>query len=331
MKIKRILCEIIAFVLFVALLITSVCFFTKAYTPERESYGATWNLFRHEKENSLNVMFFGSSMVYCDIVPARIYENTGLTSYALTGPEMTIPQTYFYIKEALNTQSPQVVFVELSPMYFPDHSEGHANETVGLMPYSKNRIDAIFETTDADSRFSLLFPLNKYHDRWQTVNLGKQRADDRLDDYAGYTPLIGVLETLTEKREWVFDNTNVKFDKNVEYLGKISQLCKENNIELVYFMAPALSNYSQENMEKIRGAVGDETFLDFNQPELYDSLSLDMQTDFYDPLHLNLPGALKFSDHLSDYIVKNFDPDKLSHDKTLWQTRIDKINELLNM
>lgn len=327
MKITKIITEIIAFILFVALLVTSICFFSKAYTPERESYGATWNMFLHEEEDSVNVMFFGSSMVYCDIVPARIYENCKVTSYVLTGPEMTVPQTYFYIKEALKTQSPKVIFVELSSMYFPDYSEGHTNETVGLMPYSENRLAAIFETAQEKDRLSLLFPLNKYHSRWQEVEIGAARADARPDPYAGYTPTVGVLETLSERREWIFDTTNVKFDKNAEYLDKIETLCKDEGIELVYFMAPALSNYSAENMEKIEQAVSGNTFVDCNK--IFDEFGFDMQTDFYDPLHLNISGALKFSDFLAEYISDNFTFEATDHDADLWQTRVDKINELL--
>lgn len=325
MKTKRIVCEIIAFLLFAVLLVSACSFFSKVYMPERESYGSTWNMYLHEEKDSVNVMFFGSSMAYCDIVPSRIYENTGLTSYVLTAPEMTIPQSYYYIKEAVKTQSPDVIFVELSSMFFPDYSN-HTAETVGFMPYSSSRIAATFETAEPQARFSLMFPMYKYHNRWQEVDLTKKRADDRVDIFAGYTPTVGVLEALDARREWTFDSTGVKLDKNEEYLRRIEKLCNDKNIELVFFLAPACSNYSAENLAIIKNAVKDSAFIDFN--EEFDSIGFDMKTDFYDPLHLNIIGATKFSARLSEYITENFSLSPKEHDEKLWQDRIAAITEL---
>ncbi len=327
MKTKRIICELIAFLLFAVLLVCSYGFLSKAFMPERESYGSTWNMYLNEDRNSVDVMFFGSSMAYCDIVPARIYENTGVTSYVMSAPEMTIPQGYYYIKESLKTQSPDVIFLELSGMFFPDYST-HTAETVGFMPYSENRIAATFVTAEPQARFSLMFPMYKYHDRWQEVSLGEKRADDRVDLFAGYTPTVGVLEALEIRREWTFDSANVKLSKNEEYLSKIEKLCEKEGCELVFFLAPACSNYSAENIEIIRKAAGETLFIDFN--EEFESIGFDMKTDFYDPLHLNLTGALKYSDRLSEYIPETFELAEKEHDEELWQKRIGEIEKLID-
>jgi len=53
-----------------------------------------------------------------------------------------------------------------------------------------------------------------------------------------------------------------------------------------------------------------------------------MKTDFYDPLHLNITGATKFSARLSEYITENFFLSPKEHDEKLWQDRITAINEL---
>ncbi len=328
MKTKRIVSELIAFLLFAVLLVYSCGFLSKAFMPERESYGSTWNMYLNEDKNSIDVMFFGSSMAYCDIVPARIYENTGITSYVMTAPEMTVPQGYYYVKESLKTQSPDVIFFELSGMFFPDYSN-HTAETVGFMPFSENRLAATFMTAEPQARFSLLFPMYKYHDRWQEISLSKKRADDRVDMFAGYTPTIGVIEALDERREWTFDSTNVKLSKNAEYLGKLEKLCEKEKISLVFFLAPACSNYSAENIEIIKNAVGKNTFIDFNDE--FDTLGFDMKTDFYDPLHLNVTGALKFTDRLSQYLAENFELSERNHDKALWQKRVEEIKKLLEV
>ena len=83
------------------------------------------------------MLFFGSSMVYCDVVPAIIWEETGLRSYVMAGPEQTIPITYYYLREACKTQSPQAVVIELTgdqPEYW--HDDLHYN-IYGAVPFSR--------------------------------------------------------------------------------------------------------------------------------------------------------------------------------------------------
>ena len=43
--------------------------------------------FYYEKENSLDVLFFGSSHMYTGVNPNVIWKNTGITSYNLGQPE----------------------------------------------------------------------------------------------------------------------------------------------------------------------------------------------------------------------------------------------------
>ena len=76
-----------------------------ALTPLRTAYGSTWDMYEKEPQRSIDVMFFGSSVVYCDVCPAVLWRESGVTSYVMAGPEQTIPVTYRYIRQALRTQS----------------------------------------------------------------------------------------------------------------------------------------------------------------------------------------------------------------------------------
>ena len=65
--------------------------------PKRYDYGATWSMYQQEEEDTVDVMFFGSSLAYCDVIPSVIYEESGVTSYVMAGPEQTMPVTYRYV------------------------------------------------------------------------------------------------------------------------------------------------------------------------------------------------------------------------------------------
>ena len=94
------------FVLLAGLLIGAL---SLAFRPLRVDYGAVWGPYLAEPEDSLDYLYLGSSYAYCDVDPAVIYDQTGLTGYVLAGPEQTLSQTYWYLREALETQSPSLV------------------------------------------------------------------------------------------------------------------------------------------------------------------------------------------------------------------------------
>ena len=129
--------------------------FSSVLLPERLDYGATWGMYEKEKKHSVDFMFFGSSLAYCDIIPSVIYEDTGLTSYVMAGPEQTIPLTYWYLRQACSTQSPKVVFIEATGMFFSSHSKS-VKINLTYMPWSINRLAPTFTEASEDERAGLL-------------------------------------------------------------------------------------------------------------------------------------------------------------------------------
>lgn len=327
---KRIVLEIIAFILFLAILTFAVFRLSYLYMPERRDYGATWNMYCREQKDSIDVMFFGSSLAFCDIIPARIYENSGITSYVMAAPESTVPIMYYYVKEALKTQKPEVIFAEISGMYFDEYTN-YTDVSVGYMPYSENRLAATFFAAEPEARTGLLFPLYKYHNRWQETRPSKYffgRDDEIKDPWAGYTLLATAApQENVQLREVNMENVN--FEKNSEYIKKLEELCEKEGIKLEFFIVPSCWNYSDENVEKLRGLSEYAEFYDFN--DSFEEMGFDLQNDFYDLLHLNIFGAVKFSDYLSEYISQkyNFDLERV-HDEDIWNTRISKLEEALN-
>ena len=128
------------FVLLAGLLIGAL---SLAFRPLRADYGAVWGPYLAEPEDSLDYLYLGSSYAYCDVDPAVIYDRTGLTGYVLAGPEQTLSQTYWYLREALETQSPGLVVLEGSALAFQKY-QSYTQVNVGYMPFGLNRLGAIF-------------------------------------------------------------------------------------------------------------------------------------------------------------------------------------------
>lgn len=86
-ELPALLCLLLALALF-------CCVVLRILTPKRMDYGAVWGMYGEEKENTIDILFYGSSLTYCDIIPSEIYKSTGIATFIMAGPEQTMPVTY---------------------------------------------------------------------------------------------------------------------------------------------------------------------------------------------------------------------------------------------
>lgn len=329
-NVKRILTEITAFLVSLIILLGVTSYLGYRYMPDRKDYGATWNMYLEEKKNSVDLMFVGSSMAYCDIIPARIYENTGRTAYVLSAPYMMPDTAYYYIKEALRTQSPGVIMLEATSFFFTINEADYYKVNIGYMPYSLNRLEATLFASPESEKLGLLFPLFNYHERWEKYTLRQHitpRPDAVSDIMAGYT-YLEKTEAQTERFEREFLCTDEEYEYNISWLDKIVKLCEKEGIELELFIVPACEYVSPGLTEKLREAAGEVRVTNFN--DVFEEISLDLETDFFDKRHVNFKGAVKFSDYLAEYIEDNYELPDNGHDEDLWNRRVEHINEKLS-
>lgn len=297
---KRIVSEWVAAILFMAAIVTFVSVFSYVTLPKRTDYGANWGAFLREEKNSVDVMFFGSSVVYCDIVPSIVAERTGLSAYVMAGPEQTIPITYYYIRETYRTQNPSKVFVDVTAMFFSQYTN-FTKANIGYMPWSLNRIAATFAAAEPEERLGLLFPPFNYHDRWPDVN-GDSFKAYAPDENRGYTMLTEAND-VGEIRARKVDFDADSYENNLTYLRKIIELCEQKGSKLIYYISPAYGRWEDEYLEKLSRDVADMGYdvIDFNR--CYDEIGIEENTEYFDFLHLTYDGAVRFTSYLTDTLL----------------------------
>lgn len=318
----------------ILLLVFVVGSYTAAWLvmPFRADYGATWETYLEEPRNSVDVLYFGSSLVYCNVVPSVIWEKTGVTTYAMAGPEQTIPITYYYIKEACRTQNPKVVAVEVTGMFYKEFTS-FTKANITYMPWSMNRLAATFNAAESELRAGLLFPPLEYHGLWMSASADriKRHLNPGIDAYAGYTYLDqSVAQGEPGVRDFSAETEN--YARNLEYLRKIQQYCQRRGIELLLFVTPAKNRIPEVAMNQLRqdiAAMEGVHFTDFN--EVLPELDIDDGADWFDPLHFNCRGAEKFSARLGEYLCEEFGlaPTE-GEDESLWQHRVGVFAEKRN-
>lgn len=319
----------------IAIILAILIFVAVCYTagwllmPVRVNFGSTWESYLKEERDTIDVLFFGSSLVYCDVIPAVIWEESGISSYVMAGPEQTIPVSYYYIREACRTQSPKTVVLELTGMFFNQY-QNYTKVNIGYMPWSINRLAATFEAAESSEIAGLLFPLYNYHDRiYQDIewDIEKHTKPNR-DILAGYTYLSEARE-LTEITERKLSADTDTYKANLRYLHRIADYCKQNNIKLILYIAPAMARIPENALQTLKSDVeGIEgaSFIDFN--ERMDAIGIDNLKDWYDILHFNFNGALKFSSAFVPVLEEDgqIKPSGRAN-ALLWQQRVIEIDD----
>jgi len=302
--------------------------FGELLMPYRANYGSTWDAYLEESKNSIDVLFFGSSLVYCDVVPAAIWSETGLRSYVMAGPEQTIPITYYYVKEACKTQSPQAIAVEVTGLFYEKY-QNFTKINIGYMPWSLNRLSATFNAAEPNVLADLLFPIYAYHDRIFSISPGeiKQNLIPQADPYAGYTVLYDhVAQNDISYRDYSTETKTYK--ENLNYLKKISDFCTARNIKLVLYVAPSFWQIPEQELQQMQSdiqSIPHCTFWNCNDgtwPEF------DNSKVWYDALHYNIYGAVPFSEEFGKRLLK-LDIAITDSYAELWQKRSETLQSTL--
>lgn len=302
-------------------------------SPKRHDYGSDWGEFLQEEADTIDVLFVGSSLTYCNIIPAIFWEQTGLTAWDVTGPELTVPGAYHYLVEALKTQSPQVVFIEISAALYPRYT-GFTKTVIGQMPWGLNRLEMTLREGEPENRGGLLFPLFFYHSRWSGLSGDDWkvfREGYGRDLCAGYTYLsqYRVPQGYAERTDVGVDSKNNA--RNLEYLQKIAALCLEEGITPVFYESPAASTMPRELMAPVYetlSAIDGAVLVNFN--DCREAIGARLEGDYYDALHYNAAGAEKFSVFLAGWVTEHLDAVPSGRaDEAVWNARVEHIRKLL--
>lgn len=315
-----------AFVLVLLLIITAA-----SGILERKTVTGAWNYsvkvggFKNEPENSFDILAFGSSHMYCTLSPLSLYEQTGLRSYVLATQCQPVIATYYYIKEALRTQSPDIIIVE-AMMFALDSNivdEGVAHDAIDPFPASLNKLRMIHEMKLNGSKESYYFPIIKYHSRWDELTAADFDFSYRqsTDPYHGYVFLTDAKENHCTAVSYEDVEERPIDEYNSDVISRIKALAEEHNAELLLLVAPylmeetmygsyrALHRFAREN---------DITVLDMCTD--FDSVGINNTTDFYDSGHLNVFGAQKATAYIGEYVTVNYDiVRKTADDDAMWK------------
>lgn len=270
------------------------------------------------EDNMMDVVFTGSSHTYCSISPALLWGETGIAAFNMTTSGQDKDSTYHYLLELLKTQSPKVVCVELYGLTFDQHGvEGNRHRNMMGMPLSENSIALIDEHIE-DEQLNIDYKL-----RWPIVHTRYKELE--MYDFVEYD-----FNQYGRGIDFSYDATFAHYpveslgyyiadeltESNKEWLDKLYQLSKDEDFELVLFVAPAVISHVDQGQFNAAVQYAEErgiTIFDFNRKSV--ELGFDYTTDFLDHYHLNGYGAEKLTRFFADFLTENYDLEDHRKDK----------------
>ncbi|HIR75785.1 MAG TPA: hypothetical protein IAB97_02590 [Candidatus Choladousia intestinipullorum] len=263
------------------------------------------------EEDSLDVLFLGSSHLYYGVQPNELWREYGITSYVMGSPEQTAATSYFLLKEAFTRQQPKVVVMESyylwnKLMYNGESRLRQAFDGMKFGPVKVEMINEMLPDAGFKEKLTYYLPFLKYHSRWSELESYDFTTKpflkgSRLD----YTTVELEDPGIPKKAAAIPDNS-------MEYLEKIIRLCEENDAEFVMAAIPFGIETDQKRYKRRQGLnLTLEEYLQaegipflFYQRDYPDII--DFSTDFRDKTHLNTNGAVKLTHHLGGWLKENY-------------------------
>ncbi|MBR5291134.1 MAG: hypothetical protein IKU28_09130 [Erysipelotrichaceae bacterium] len=262
------------------------------------------------QENSLDILFMGTSHTYYGFNPSVIYERTGLSSYVFAGECQPISVTYHYLVEALKTQKPQLVVLDvfaLMPQADVCQTEGIIKVNLEDLKFSRNKIEAL-KLIKGEDLIQNIFDISIYKERWNLMTLEDLMypLETHFNENFGYTEGYPVNQPLYVREMYFSDEKKMPDREELSYLYKIFELVEKNNIELLLVKTPYYESYEEYTITNYvfqeANEAGYQT-LNFNQ--YYDELGFVFDRDG-DVWHCNVRGSWKISNMLSEYLFEHY-------------------------
>ena len=277
----------------------------------------TYQSFYEMEKDSVDVIFLGSSHAISAFSPQELYDECGIRSFNLGSEEQSLIVSYYWLKEALRFQKPQAVVLD-TVVCFPfmetpyNCNEASIRKALDPMKWSSVKFEAVRTIGSLDPKetfASYLFPIIRYHARWNDLSLSDIRFFPKEN-----TSLKGYAVLSEDTRDTGFEPLKPKTGvtpagmQNVmrTYLGRIVQLCSEHGIQLILVNTPYVETTNE--VHQAVAVFAEEhavRYVDFNEASVIEAINYDFPHDMADAGHANNFGAEKLTDYIGKVLLES--------------------------
>ena len=296
--------NVIINILFVILLVLAICG-TSFVLEDKSIINKNKDFFNQDED--FDVLFFGSSHSELFFNPMILWRQYGIVSYNFGNPEEGIPVSYWLMKNAIEIHKPKIIVFDVSMIGNGSvySGEDHLHYALDSFPLSKSKLDAANDLlNDTSEKLSLLFTIGYNHSRWKEISKPKNNFVKGSFSY-GEWHTKGCKSFKQHPITYEFSSVG-KESQDIEYIDKIIELCKDNDIELVLTANPFICPMERQkliNSAEMLALRKNVTFVNL----IKINRIIDYNIDLYDKEHVNQSGLNKMSTYWGSYLTTNYE------------------------
>lgn len=278
-----------------------------------------WGLYESQPRGSVDVLIIGNSHVHCTFSPLEIWNTTGVTSWSFSQGLLNQRHKLAYLEQALISQKPKVVVVEVWPFDSPVRSTTEINQwAYSAMPFGGPKIRAIMETAGSTEGLQYIAPVLARHFPWDSFT--RDSAERAINKLSGVGLVTGGAAVIVDKptknsdqhKRTVVKPNSIQYLEEVRSLIKIRDLCLREDIELLFCLSPMITIDASDAFGRLAKDIGPGggSVSYVNMSEHAEDIGLSTR-DYRDAGHLYLWGMKKASKWFADEVLTTYDlPDR---------------------
>lgn len=331
---KKTIFRIICFALLLTLILAMV---NRIFRFKYSDGIYTAEKFYDQEKESVDVLILGSSHAYEYFNTGTLWDEHGMAAFIFAGSAQPMWNTYYFLKEALKTQTPKLIVLEGFRLAMQDEYAEDSRiifNNYGLH-WSKDKIESIKVSAPKDRWLDFLLEHTQYHSRYTEISREDflpNKGNHQYDDWKGFGCNMETEAFKAKDMSGITDKDPIP-EKIEYYYRKVLELARDNNIPITVIISPypGIKKYEQRifnTAEDIAAEYG-VSFLNCNL--ILDEIGLDYETDAGDSSHINYRGNEKFTTYIGAYLKNNYDiPDRRGNaEYDSWQRSADYVRQMI--
>lgn len=264
-----------------------------------------------QPENSLDAVFLGPSTTYASWAAPVAFKEYGITVYSAASAAQPMFASKFMIDD-IKKKQPDAVYIINITHFLMDY-EKYLPNFINTYPLTTNKLSMIRYLADlGDFSFKktleLMFPIQKYHDRWTELKFKEfLPLKDEYKSASYYEPFLYKKKNVGSIQQ---DFSSYETLSLRDYRGLIDLMnyCKKEDIKALFVIIPQSDRVTDRSGKQNATVSILETrgFDVLDLREYASEIGFDTKTDFYNTKHMNISGAEKVTRFVSEFLIEKY-------------------------
>jgi len=320
---SRYIVKIIKFIIILGLIIVSAWILANQLDDDVNHIKSLWHDIYALENNSVDIVFLGSSHANSSFDTEVFYNITGNTSFNLGSSSQTPANGYHILREFLKRQNPRILVQEIYWDVMTEDIEVSAvnSQHLTYMRPGANGAAIFFNTLSPKEKETFIMKgLNPFY-RLKGITIRKLSSrSEVVEDFQtiqykgrGFRPYMITAngDRINEVIERL-NNFSGYSEEQIAYLQRTIDLAQSRGMKVILVMAPimpevfnGLSCYDEvEQVSREIARDNNIDYIDFNI--LIKNKEINIPSDYFgDEHHVNYKGAIILSTYLAKYIKSN--------------------------